>query len=339
MNCPGSSELTADGKACEVKLDFPLFCGLTKDAVPGWPRCYTGTGEPIQIPPEPISGGGGGSTTGTGKSKSQPSCSDILNIQYTNLIDSINNIHSFEGKLFGDLESVQNGGESSMTSIEIKGRISDLSNLRNQLYTDLNNILTSTQCNLANGRQNLADQIAMVQIVKQELDNAEAAIQELEIVRNNRRRMVQITNYEKQRFGSHKDIFRTIAFCSLGVLISVYLVNAGWGIIGKAGILISIAIGVILTAKSIFDNWWRTGSNWNRFNFGPASSKPTNTVYQHDVIAFDKLYRGTKDEADHLYTEGKNEANKAYKAKQPLYSGAAKVAKSIGKGAASKIHH
>ena len=39
-NFPGSSTLTDDGKACEVKLDFPLFCGLTADSVPGWPRCY-----------------------------------------------------------------------------------------------------------------------------------------------------------------------------------------------------------------------------------------------------------------------------------------------------------
>ena len=258
-NCPGSSTLTDDGKACEVKLDFPLFCGLTSDSVPGWPRCYSGEGPALQVAPGP--GGGGCSTTGTGKSKLQPSCSDILNVQYTDLLDSINNIHAFEGKLFEDLESVENGGESSMTAMEIKGRISDLSKLRNQLYTDLNNILTSTQCNLADSRQNLADQIAMVDIVKKELDNAERAIKELEIIRNNRRRMVQITDYEKQRFGSHKNIFRTIAFCGLGVLISVYLVNAGWRSIGKMGIVASIAIGVILTMGSIYYNWWRSGMN------------------------------------------------------------------------------
>ena len=253
-NCPGSSTLTDDGKACEVKLDFPLYCGLTSDSVPGWPRCYSKDGAAIKVPPKPASNGS--SSTGTGKSKLQPSCSDILNVQYTDLLDSINNIHAFEGKLFEDLETVENGGESSMTSIEIKGRISDLSKLRNQLYTDLNNILTSTQCNLADSRQNLADQIAMVDIVKKELDNAETAIKELEIIRNNRRRMVQITDYEKQRFGSHKNIFRTIAFCGLGVLIGVYLVNAGWGTIGKFAIVASIAMGVILTLGSVYYNWW-----------------------------------------------------------------------------------
>ena len=326
-NCPGSSTLTDDGKACEVKLDFPLFCGLTSDSVPGWPRCYSGDGTAIQVPPGP--GGGGSSTTGTGKSKLKPSCSDILNVQYTDLLDSINNIHAFEGKLFEDLESVENGGESSMTAMEIKGRISDLSKLRNQLYTDLNNILTSTQCNLADSRQNLADQIAMVDIVKKELDNAERAIKELEIIRNNRRRMVQITNYEKQRFGSHKNIFRTIAFCGLGVLISVYLVNAGWRSIGKMGIVASIAIGVILTMGSIYYNWWRSGMNWNRFNFGKyAAAGAGGTVYEHDVKAFEKLYGDTKTEVGNLEQQAEAEGDKAYAAGQKVYGAATKVVSS-----------
>jgi hypothetical protein len=326
-NCPGSSTLTDDGKACEVKLDFPLFCGLTSDSVPGWPRCYSDDGTAIQVPPGP--GGGGSSTTGTGKSKLKPSCSDILNVQYTDLLDSINNIHAFEGKLFEDLESVENGGESSMTAMEIKGRISDLSKLRNQLYTDLNNILTSTQCNLADSRQNLADQIAMVDIVKKELDNAERAIKELEIIRNNRRRMVQITDYEKQRFGSHKNIFRTIAFCGLGVLISVYLVNAGWRSIGKMGIVASIAIGVILTMGSIYYNWWRSGMNWNRFNFGKyAAAGAGGTVYEHDVKAFEKLYGDTKTEVGNLEQQAEAEGDKAYAAGQKVYGAATKVVSS-----------
>ena len=326
-NCPGSSTLTDDGKACEVKLDFPLFCGLTSDSVPGWPRCYSGDGTAIQVPPGP--GGGGSSTTGTGKSKLKPSCSDILNVQYTDLLDSINNIHAFEGKLFEDLESVENGGESSMTAMEIKGRISDLSKLRNQLYTDLNNILTSTQCNLADSRQNLADQIAMVDIVKKELDNAERAIKELEIIRNNRRRMVQITDYEKQRFGSHKNIFRTIAFCGLGVLISVYLVNAGWKTIGKTGIVASIAMGVILTMGSVYYNWWRSSMNWNRFNFGKyAAAGAGGTVYEHDVKAFEKLYGDTKTEVGNLEQQAEAEGDKAYAAGQKVYGAATKVVSS-----------
>ena len=67
VSCPGSSTMTSDGKACEVKLDIPLFCGLTADSAPGWPRCYGGDGAPLQPPPAPNADGG--SSTGTGKSK------------------------------------------------------------------------------------------------------------------------------------------------------------------------------------------------------------------------------------------------------------------------------
>jgi hypothetical protein len=323
-NCPGSSTLTDDGTACEVKLDFPLFCGLTSDSVPGWPRCYDDDSKLAKWGRHAIAASS--KSTSTKKEKLQPNCSDILNVQYTDLLDSINNIHAFEGKLFEDLEAVENGEQSNMSGMEIKGRIGDLSKLRNQLYTDLNNILTSTQCNLADGRQNLADQIAMVDIVKKELDNAETAITELEIIRNNRRRMVQITDYEKQRFGSHKNIFRTIAFCGLGVLISVYLVNAGWKTIGKMGIVASIAMGVILTMGSVYYNWWRSSMNWNRFNFGKYDNRAGDTVYQHDINAMEKLYGDTKSEVSSIETQAESTASKAYAAGQKVYGATSNIA-------------
>jgi len=335
-NCPGSSKLTNDGKACEVDIDFPLFCGLTEDSVPGWPRCYDDDAKLAKWGRQAIASSS--ASVEKKKDKLQPSCSDILNVQYDDLINSINNIHAFEGKLFSDLEAVENGEQSSMTAMEIKGRISDLSKLRNQLYTDLNNILTSTQCNLADSRQNLADQIAMVEIVKKELDNAEKAIEELEIIRNNRRRMVQITDYEKLRFRSHKDIFRTIAFCGLGVLISVYLVNAGWGSIGKLGIVASIAIAVILTLKAIYDNWWRSDMNWNRINFGKYDAAGGDTVYQHDVRAVEKLYDDTSTAVSDIETKAENVADKAYDAGKKVYGEARSAVGNVAGSAMSALN-
>ena len=337
VSCPGSSTMTSDGKACEVKLDIPLFCGLTADSAPGWPRCYGGDGAPLQPPPAPNADGG--SSTGTGKSKLQPKCSDILNVQYDNLLDSINNIHAFEGKLFSDLEAVENGQESSMSAMEIKGRIGDLSQLRNQLYKDLNNILTSTQCNLADSRMNLADQIAMVDIVKKELDNAEKAINELQIIRNNRKRMVQITNYEKQRYSSHTDIFRTIAFCGLGVLAGVYLINAGMRNTGNAVILLAIAIGVILTARAIYYNYWRSGMNWNRFDWGSYSGpRSGDTVYQHDVRAFEKLYDDTSAEVSDIETKAEQKANQIYDAGKKVYGQAGSAVGAVAGSAMSALN-
>ena len=237
------------------------------------------------------------------------------------------------------MEAVENGEESSMSAMEIKGRIGDLSQLRNQLYKDLNNILTSTQCNLADSRMNLADQIAMVDIVKKELDNAEKAINELEIIRNNRKRMVQITNYEKQRYGSHTSIFRTIAFCGLGVLAGVYLVNAGNKNIGNAVILLSIIIGVIFTMRAVYYNWWRSSMNWNRFDFGSYSGPHSgDTVWSHDVKAFDKLYDDTSAEVSHIETQAEDKASQVYDESRRMMHQASAAAGSIAGSAQAALN-
>ena len=325
--CPGSSTLTEDGAACEIKLDIPLFCGLTKDSVPGWPRCYKKDGSSLAIPPTPVDTTTiGGTGTGIAKKQLEPNCTDILNVQYANLIDSINEIHQFEQDLFDKLETVENGGTSDMNATELRGRISDLSKLRNQLYTDLNNILTSTQCNLADSRQNLADQVTMVEIVKKELDNSEKAIAELQDIRNNRRRMVEITTYEKNRYSAHKDIFKIIAFCGLGILFSIFLINRGFTTIGNSGIVLSITLAVILTLRNIYNIWWRDNMNWNRYNFGRyggatgggGSSQQDGSVWKHDVAAVEKIYYGGEQEFDTLKTSTEKETTKIYGAAQTV---------------------
>ena len=148
-----------------------------------------------------------------------------------------------------------------------------------------------------------------------------------EMCRNNRRRMVQITDYEKQRFGSHKNIFRTIAFCGLGVLISVYLVNAGWGTIGKAGIVASIAMGCIFTMSSIYYNWWRSGMDWNRFNFGKHASEGAGggSVWEHNKKALAKLYGDTKTAVGDIEQHAEDAAGKVSDAGQKVYGAATNV--------------
>ena len=293
--CPGSSKLTKDGKACELKLDVPLYCGLTTNAVPGWPRCYKQDGSALTIPSEPI---GADSTTTTGavsnKKSLENKCTDILDVQYANLLDSINEIHQFEQDLFEKLEIVENGGTSDMTAAELRGRINNLSKLRNQLYRDLNNILTSSQCNLAESRQNLADQVAMVEIVKRELDNSEKTIFELQNIRNNQRRMVEITTYEKDRYAAYKNIFKILAFSGLGILASTILSNRGFTTLGKMGVVTSIVLAIIFTAKSMYDIWDRNNMNWNRYDFGESGGLPSHkqTVWGHDKTAINKLYTG-----------------------------------------------
>ena len=308
MSCPGSMKLTNNKKACKADLDFTAYCSIEAGGAPGWPSCGNQTIQKYKnnsLPTAPT----GGAVVPPPKAKLEPSCSDILDVQYKNLLKTIQEIHEFEGNLFDKLQKVESGGSADMDTMEIKARISSLSNLRNQLYKDLNNILTSTQCNLADSRQNLADQLAMVKIVQKELDQAEAAIAEMQDIRNSRTRMVEITDYEKKRFESHKNIFRNVAFCGLGILFFVLLSGRGYKTIGNAGIVLTIAFTVITVGYTIWLNWWRDNQRWDRFNFGNQTGMPTETVFQYDKRHIEQGFNQAKDAVSNIENKAENIAS------------------------------
>ena len=150
-------------------------------------------------------------------------------------------------------------------------------------------MLQQEQCALSNDRYDLADQIALLNVTEAELNRIKAQTKALKQKRVNKLRMVEITNYETNRYEAHRNIFKNVAFCALGVVFSLYLVNKGWTMLGKSGVVLSIGIGTILTVKSIFDAWWRSPMNWNRYQQSgdlDIGKKAGDTVWAHDVNAF-----------------------------------------------------
>jgi hypothetical protein len=224
-------------------------------------------------------------------------CKDALIKNWENKVNIIKDIHSLETELLGQMEShAQELADDGSISIPFKkseliAKIAILSKRRQQHVQDLDNILTNSQCNLAQSRQNLADQTTMIKIVGEELDRAEKTIADLEDVKNGRKRMVEITDYEKKRYKAHKDIFKNVAFCGLGVLMSVFLSNKGYPTIAKIGIVLSIVVGLILTVRKILDNSQRDSMRWDRYSFGsnPSLNPPTQSVYEYDVQNLTKL--------------------------------------------------
>ena len=88
MSCPGSMKLANNKKACKVDLDFTAYCSLEAGGAPGWPSCGNQTIQKYKnysLPSAPT----GGAVVPPPKAKLQPSCSDILNVQYKNLLKTL----------------------------------------------------------------------------------------------------------------------------------------------------------------------------------------------------------------------------------------------------------
>jgi hypothetical protein len=217
---------------------------------------------------------------------------DVLKGRHSNLVQNIKELQSFEKTQFNKLQALKTSKVAPGDQDKIIAEINQLSSLREKLFAELKLLLTQEQCSLSNDRYDLADQLSLLAITEKDLNNVKSSASGLKQSRDNKLRMVEIMNYETERYASHKNVFKNIAFCALGVLVSVLLVNKGFKNIGNAGIILSIVIAVILTANKIYDNWSRNQMNWNRYNWTFDKStlgKGYETVYEHDKKA---LWKG-----------------------------------------------
>ena len=79
--------------------------------------------------------------------------------------------------------------------------------------------------------------------------------------------------------------------------------------------------------------------NWNRFNFGTYEAKASgDTVYEHDVKAFNKLYDGTSAEVSKLETQAEQKASQVYDASRKVMHQASAAVGSVAGSAMSAVN-
>ena len=211
------------------------------------------------------------------------------------LISDIKYFQQEEMSLLKKLQGVANSDNPNPQLInEYTQALVPFQQSRMKLMLQLNNISTQTQCSLANDRKALQDQITLLAVVENQIKNIEQETNELLQQRTGKKRMIEITNYEYLRYNSHKNIFKTISFCSLFVLAGIYLNRAGGQVLSWLGypiIVTAIAVAIYLTANKIWWNYYRNPMNWDQFiweNPDEIMNGKNETVWQHDLNAFEK---------------------------------------------------
>lgn len=109
----------------------------------------------------------------------------------------------------------------------------------------------------------------MTNVVENELTNAKNELKALEQERLNKKRLVELGEYEYDRYTSHKNIIKVIAYGALGVLIFVFLMGQSWfpSALGFGGICLIIAVVIITIIGRMLVNFSRTDLNWNKFDY------------------------------------------------------------------------
>ena len=86
----------------------------------------------------------------------------------------------------------------------------------------------------------------------------------------NKKRLVELSEYEHDRYSSHKNVLKIMVYGALGVLIIVYLMSFPWfpASVGMLSICIIIAIVLIVYFRKNVNKLLRELSlSWNKFTF------------------------------------------------------------------------
>lgn len=139
------------------------------------------------------------------------------------IIKSIEDLKRMEEELYSQLEKSGANEDDIQKQQSIIQRIENVSSIRRDLLNSLTEKYIDVQDNVMSSRNDLVQQTAMVGIVQDELDKANANIDTINAEKNNKLRMVELNAYERERYRSYMEIMKIVCVCAAIILILVVL--------------------------------------------------------------------------------------------------------------------
>jgi hypothetical protein len=205
---------------------------------------------------------------------------DISSMQERNeqTLSDIQNLQQIEQELY---DSLSNNSLTSDQKDTIISRINEISQMRVNLYSNLKDMYSFFQKNVASSNTTLAEQMMAIEIVENELEESKRRLQLLEDDKNNKLRQVEINTYYGKKYNAHSGIMKTIVIMCVPILIVAILSNNGILPNNISGLLIAIIIiiGVISIGSQIIDLSNRDNMNFDEYNwaFNPNDAPTDNT--------------------------------------------------------------
>jgi hypothetical protein len=184
------------------------------------------------------------------------------------IIQSINQIDTQIQSLYQQLEQLSVVSNPDLNKQQqILDEIQQLQTLKEDLYNNVSENYASTQANVVESRNALVNEVAVGQIVQNELKHANKNLKVLQNQRNDNLRMAEINDYYSEKYLTQTNVMKTIVyFCIpiliLGILMKKEIIpkNIALGIIGiLAGICIFViimqTIDIIQRSNMVFSEY------------------------------------------------------------------------------------
>jgi len=197
-------------------------------------------------------------------------------------LDNISELQNIEKGYFSKL----NDGllQNSLTPEEkdmLVNKINEISQMRINLYKNLNGMYSFYHTNVASTRDTIEEQSAAIDIVEKELNEAKLRMKAIEEEKYNKLRLVEINSYYGQQYSDHASIMKIIIAICAPVLLLTILLNRGifprnlYTIL----VIIIVVVGVVYLWKYIISSVSRDNMNYQEYtwNFKPQDAPPIDT--------------------------------------------------------------
>ena len=175
------------------------------------------------------------------------------------LLNDIQTLQNIEEKLFISLDS-----DPSLTSEQqekIIGKINLISQMRMNLYKTLGGVNQFFQDALTNTESVLNQQKMAIKLVEDNLNNSKKKLQELELQKNNKIRLIEINDYYGEKYDEHTTLMKYVIYTLIPIIIISILFNIGI----LPSFLFYLLLVIVTTIGSVFIIY-RMMSIWNRDN-------------------------------------------------------------------------
>jgi hypothetical protein len=189
-------------------------------------------------------------------------------------LNSIQNLQQMEKDLYNQLEQKSATGSDTVSQDTIINKINELSQIRINMFKELNDMYKDTQGRVSQSRIDLVDQMTVAGVVENELNNAKQNLSALSDDKTQKMRMVELNTYYSQKYREYTKLMKLVIYFSVPILLLAILRKKDLVPRNIINIIIGglIIIGGGVFIRKLMDLSSRSNMNFDEYDWGWKSS-------------------------------------------------------------------
>jgi hypothetical protein len=181
------------------------------------------------------------------------------------VLSDIISLQNLEKELFLTLETNSNLSKSEYDKIIQK--INSISSMRINIYNTLGDINSFYKKSYVDSNETMKQQIFAIKIVEDKLNEARQKLDDLELQRTNKIRLIEINDYYGDKYNEHTILMKYLIFMLVPIIILSYLFNKGYihSFIFYFLLICITVVGSIFIVNRLLSIWSRDNMNYQEY--------------------------------------------------------------------------